>query len=1364
MPAGQVIGRVSVRVLPDTSDFRRKAGNELDKIEKRLKVEVQVIPNMTGFERQLLTEVSKISQRNRQSDARKVKLYTRIDTSTMTGELAKAIRKYNAKAQTSNKVQLQTELDAGDVHLKISDESLRKMTDQLKDWRDRNSPLKIKIEPDVAASSSLATSARLGFLTRPRTVSIIPKLNEAAVTKVATALAALSGARVLKKLFSELGEVLSNLDRSVPVIGSLAAAIAGLAGMALAGASNLFALSASLAQIGPTVALLPGLMGGFAVGIGVTIAALKDFNKVVPEVKQTLSGLQDVISKNFWDKAAAPIRSMVDSLLPAFRKGVAQTATELGGFFGSFAKNLGTSLSPAMGQMFDDLSKSINIATTGTGAFAEIIATLGKVGTSYLPQLSQWFVNLSKQFADFLKAKGENGIKAEIDQGIQALKDLGGVLYNTYGILSGVAKAATEAGGTSLGSLNQALANIHKTVDSPGFQAGLVDVFKAAHQAMDNIATQSGPAVENLFKTLGQLLTTVLPQAGEIIGTALGGIADALAQPAVSDGITALFDGLQGAVTALLPALAPVGQALGAIFEVVGAALPVFAQLISAAITPLAGAFATLVPQLSPIINLLGGALTQAFQTLAPVIEQMVPMVGDMLGQAFSFLATILPPVAAIFQQILQAAMPLAQAFMDALAPILPVLADALGQVMTALQPLIETALKIISAVIEPLLPMLSEVIQSVLPPLADAISRVVEALQPFLEALLSVVNFLMPILVPIIQFIVELLAGALVAAINGVGLVLEGLKEIFVGVWDAIVGYFTMIWGIFDGIWNGNWDTFKQGFSQMWDGIFGILKGIWDVILGALEFFLNVGIIGTAGKALKGLGALFKAGWKAIVEIFTGTFAAIRGYIGVFFTGAKGLFMDGMKAIGKFFSDGWKAITGGVRLFFTGAKQLVLDGLSAMKRFFVDGWNSIKSTASSKLSSLVSTVSEWIGKAVAKVKELPGKAKAALGSLGSTLINAGKELIKGLISGISSMFGAVKSKLGDLTSKLTDWKGPLPKDKVLLYNAGRVIIQGLIKGLESQYDNVKKSLEGLTSLIGKAKLSKGLTAKLKGDQAQLNSLLKSWDKLNTKLDDAKKNLADLKKAKSDYAASIAQKIIDDANVTQMEGGFTGIIEQLTMARDQAKHFADVLGKLKKLGLNQEMFDQLAQAGPQAGMAAAEAILGAGKAGVDQVNELEKQIKSAADKVGATASQVMYDNGIHMAEGLVKGLESQADKIEKQMLKIADAMVKAIKKALGIHSPSRVAKKLGSYFGQGFSLGVTGEKSNIAQAVEDSLLVGPTATSTARNIASAVGSALAGGDSTAAPSKVLNYYAAPGSSLSSEEDLFAAANRARMGW
>ncbi|MFF4510589.1 hypothetical protein [Streptomyces mirabilis] len=1329
MPQGQVIGRVSVRVLPDTSEFRRKAENQLAKDEKKLKVEVQVMPNMAGFERQLLTEVSKISQRNRQSDARKVKIYTRLDTSTMTGELSKAIRAYTNRAKNGEKVKLQSQLDAGDIHLKISDQSLREMTHQLNNWRDDNSPLKIKIEPDMSALGGAATSARLGFLTRPRTVSIVPQLNNAAVAKVATALAALSGIRVLNNLFEKFGNILKNLDKSVPIIGSLATAIAGLGAAGLTSASNLFALSASLAQIGALSLALPGILAGIGVGLGVTIIAFKDMKKVLPDVFKQFQQMKHEISRDFWSGAKNGIRELATVYLPH----LGSAAKEVGTFWGKLAHSLATPFKTALGPMFDNLRQSIKITSDNTDVFAGIITKLGLGGSEYLPRLAQWFADISTKFNDWLGATQADGrFKGWVDGGIQALKDLGTVLANTGGILAGISRAATEAGGSSLGMLGDTLKSIHKTVDSPGFQSGLVDVFKAAHQAMNNIATTSGPAVKNLFTELGTLLTTVLPKAGEIIGTALNAVAGALAQPAVTQGVSAMFDGLLGAVQALAPAMAPLGQALGALMQVVAAMLPVFAALVTAAVVPLANAFTTLAPQLIPIVNLLGGALTQAFQALAPVIQQLVPVVGQALGAAFKFLGTLLPPIAAIFGQILQAVMPLASALIDALAPILPVLAQALTTILTALQPLIAVALQLITAVIQPLLPMLSQVIQSVLPPLADAIARVVEALLPFLQALLAVVNFLMPILVPVLQFIIEILAGALVAAINGVGLVLEGLKGYFVGVFDYIVGYFKIIWGVFEGIFTGNWSTFKDGFKQLWEGIKGMLKGVWDVILGALEVFLNVGILGAAGKGFKAIGALFKSAWAAIKGTFTGAFAAIRGYISLFFTGARGLVTDGLAAIGRFFSS---------------------------------AWTSIRTAAVTGFGKLVSTVGEWIGKAVTKVKELPGKAKSALGSLGETLKTAGIELIRGFISGITSMFGKVKDKLGSLTSKLTDWKGPLPKDKVLLYNAGVVIIKGLIKGLESQFDNVKKSLTDLTGLIGKAKLSKSLTAKVKADQASLNRLLSSYDKLKAKLDDAKKSLADLKKAKADYAASIAQKIVDDANVTNMEGGFSGILEQLKQSVDQAKHFADVLAKLKTLGLNQEMFDQLAQAGPQAGMAAAEAILGAGAAGVKQVNDLEKQLADAAAKVGKTASQVMYDNGIHMAEGLVKGLESQADKIEKQMLKIADSMVKAIKKALGIHSPSRVAKKLGSYFGQGFSLGVVGEKSNIAQAVEDSLLVGPTSNSTARNIASAVGSALgASGAGATGPTKVLNYYAASGSSLGSEEDLFAAANRARMGW
>ena len=363
-------------------------------------------------------------------------------------------------------------------------------------------------------------------------------------------------------------------------------------------------------------------------------------------------------------------------------------------------------------------------------------------------------------------------------------------------------------------------------------------------------------------------------------------------------------------------------------------------------------------------------------------------------------------------------------------------------------------------------------------------------------------------------------------------------------------------------------------------------------------------------------------------------------------------------------------------------------------------------------------------------------------------------------------MFGSVKSTLGDLTSKLTDWKGPLPKDKVLLYDAGRAIIQGLIKGLESQYDNVKKSLNDLTAKIPK-NASKGLKARINADRSQLLKLLAQWDTAGKKLEAARDKLDKLREEAANYAEQVAKKVIDTGDVTKAEdSSFARITASLQTAIDQAKRFAAALDKLKKLGLNSTTFDQIASAGPEAGLTAAESIAAAGADGIKELNALQAELEKYAGKAGSTASDALYQAGIRAAEGIVKGLQAQQDAIEKQMLKIADSMVRAIKKALGIHSPSRVFAKLGGFVGRGFADGIKGEADRVAKAV-DAITAKPSRSDyagAARAVWAAVTSGLGSGVGPAV-TKVLNYYAAPGSSISSKEDLFAAANRARMvGW
>src|SRR5690606_30999634 len=81
-------------------------------------------------------------------------------------------------------------------------------------------------------------------------------------------------------------------------------------------------------------------------------------------------------------------------------------------------------------------------------------------------------------------------------------------------------------------------------------------------------------------------------------------------------------------------------------------------------------------------------------------------------------------------------------------------------------------------------------------------------------------------------------------------------------------------------------------------------------------------------------------------------------------------------------------------------------------------------------------------------------------------LLDAGKAIIAGLISGITAGFRRVKDKLGELTSLLPDWKGPLPTDRKLLVPQGEAIIQGLVRGFENQFSTARTALSSFTSSL----------------------------------------------------------------------------------------------------------------------------------------------------------------------------------------------------------------------------------------------------------------------------------------------------------
>ncbi|MFI1728179.1 hypothetical protein ACH40E_02850 [Streptomyces acidicola] len=279
-----------------------------------------------------------------------------------------------------------------------------------------------------------------------------------------------------------------------------------------------------------------------------------------------------------------------------------------------------------------------------------------------------------------------------------------------------------------------------------------------------------------------------------------------------------------------------------------------------------------------------------------------------------------------------------------------------------------------------------------------------------------------------------------------------------------------------------------------------------------------------------------------------------------------------------------------------------------------------------------------------------------------------------------------------------------------------------LVSSLNGMRGDIKRAFSGGTE--------SRLLRQLNSAGAALIKYEKQLTSVNKSLETARNKLNDLKGAASQLKDSVKSGILSGANITRAAGGegqvtINTLLSQMTADAANSKQFASMLDQLKKKGLDKGLIEEIAQAGiTGGGMETAAAILGGGDAEIKRLTELRHQIVKSAKDAGATAADAMYGAGIRAAEGLVKGLEKKQDAIEGAMMRIAKSMEKAIKKALGIKSPSKVMEQVGDFTAEGFAVGMKRNRS-VTPAWE-SMLNQPRGTGQARAAATTPGSVRSG--------------------------------------
>lgn len=812
-------------------------------------------------------------------------------------------------------------------------------------------------------------SAALGVLTRPRTAEVRVVLHGLDAAKAG--LASLAGGNVASVGFGHAKEVASNFDRIAVSAGAAATKIAAMSAAMSAMAGNAAMVAVSMAQISGAGLALPGIMSGFLVGLASSADGLQNILLALNEVvgksgyfEDAFRGMRFDHNNDFWSTAKVGLNDLVQNGVLPFMDEYVKLGKITGVFWSEFFRGMSNGIVAVggMAQLFKPLHDSFAIAAEGAAPFTEAMFRLGAVGGEYLPRMAAAFTEVSNAFLNWVTQAQETGrINEIIDRGITNAKLFGGILVDVAGVINGVAKAAEAAGGGGLQGLAAAFDAINKAVNGPLMQGALTTVFEGAFAGMKNL-TPGLSSLAGAFEQLAPTISRSMEKAGAVVSILLDGIAQALRNPAIADGVNKIFDGLVKAAIELAPAFSAAAPAVGALLGAIGEILPVLAPLVTQIVQGLAPAFADFKQSLAPVVEVLAKGLSEALKVILPVVADVVKALAEFMRNNPQLAATIL-------------------AVVGALAPLAPIIGTVVSIVGT-IASVIGAILPVIGAVAG-VLAGLSAPVLAVVAGIGLLVAAFVTALassEPFRNSLAQIFQGLVTMVQPIIAAVIPVLVQIGQAFIGMVTTVIGALVPLvttIVEIAAQIISFLAPIVAFLIQTFSPAFEFIGKTVSDIFGFIGKVISDAINIITGILNVFLS---------ALRGD---WEGAWNGLLNVLKGILDFIVNTI----TGAFDVVMHIFENLAKMLVDIWNNLWNGIGDFVVGA------------------WNGI-----------TKAIGDGVGSAVEFVKSMPGKIKDGLGNLGGLLLDSGKALIGGFIDGIKSMIGGAKDAVGGVLKAIGDF------------------------------------------------------------------------------------------------------------------------------------------------------------------------------------------------------------------------------------------------------------------------------------------------------------------------------------------------------
>lgn len=545
------------------------------------------------------------------------------------------------------------------------------------------------------------------------------------------------------------------------------------------------------------------------------------------------------------------------------------------------------------GEGMDEIDKSSNKASGGTGKFAAIAGAMGglvstgvSMAVDAISDLSGDIIEASDSAQKFASTLSFAGLDTStIDQlTASTQKYADQTVYDLSDIRNTTAQLAAN-GVEGYADLAEAAGNLNAVA------GGNADTFRSVGMVL----TQTAGAGKLTTENWNQLADAIPGASGKLQeamkknGAYTGDFRDAMAKGEISaeEFNKAIMD--LGMTDAAKEAATSTQTIEGAMGNLEASVVNVGVQILDSFKGPLTEGMSVLAEGISglpQVFSNMMGSMMPALQRIGSILQSsFIPV-----GQAISGkLLPALQPFMQALQHLGSAIMPILEAAFQALMPVIGSLMTAItqigGTIMSTLTPVINN----LAAMFQTVLPVIQQQFQT----WGTEIQNIINAVFPFIQ---TVITTVMNVINGIITTVLAVLQGdwdGVWTGIQNVAVrVWNGIQNIVTAGVNAVSGVISSVTNAISSTWSGLWNTVKNLASSAWNGITGAVRNGVNSVVNTVN-----GIGGKIKSAFSGAGSwLVSAGNNIIQGLINGiknaignAVAAVKGAASNIVNAAKG-------------------------------------------------------------------------------------------------------------------------------------------------------------------------------------------------------------------------------------------------------------------------------------------------------------------------------------------------------------------------------------------------------------------------------------------------------------------------------------------